>query len=120
MKLYLDEDSASLVLVQLLRAAGHDVQTPSEATMLGEDDTVQFTHAIEKDRVILTRNHDDFRNLHNLSTALRGHHPGIIVVCKENNPRRDLTARGMVRAISKLLAAAVPVADQFTILNLWR
>ena len=88
--------------------------------MIGEDNTVQFTFAVEKDRVLLTRNHDDFRNLHNLSVVLRGHHPGIFVVCKEDNPRRDLTARGIARAIGKLLAAGIPVADQFTILNRWR
>ena len=120
MRLYLDEDSASTLLVQLLRSAGHDVETPAEASMIGQDDAVQFTHAVQEDRVLLTRNHDDFRNLHNLATALRGHHPGIFVVCKENNPRRDLTPGGIVRAISKLLAAGVPVADQFTILNHWR
>jgi hypothetical protein len=117
MRLYLDEDSASTLLVQLLRAAGHDVQTPFEASMIGEDDAVQFAY---EDRALLTRNHDDFRNLHNLATALRGHHPGICVVCKENNPRRDLTARGIVQAIGKLLTAGVAVADQFIILNQWR
>lgn len=120
MRLYLDEDSASTLLVQLLRSAGHDLQTPSEVSLIGEDDAVQFTYAVQENRVLLTRNHDDFRNLYNLATALRGHHPGIIVVCKENNPRRDLTARGIVSAIAKLLAAGVPIADQFTILNRWR
>jgi hypothetical protein len=120
MRLYADEDSASTLLVQLLRSAGHEVETPSEAIMTGEDDAVQFTHAVNEDRVLLTRNHDDFRNLHNLATALRGNHPGILVVCKENNPRRDLTPRGIVRAIGKLIAARVPIANQFTILNHWR
>src|SRR5437660_182745 len=120
MRLYLDEDSASTLLVQLLRTAGHDVQTPSEADMIGQDDAVQWLHAVREDRVLLTRNHDDFRNLHNLAAALRGHHPGLFVVCKENNPKRDLTARGIVRAIDKLLTAGMAVADQFTILNAWR
>jgi predicted nuclease of predicted toxin-antitoxin system len=120
MRLYLDEDSASTLLAQFLRSAGHDVQTPAEAGMIGEDDPVQFTYAIREDRVLLTRNHDDFRNLHNLATALRGHHPGLIVVCKENNPKRDLTTRGIIQAIGKLLASGVTVADQFTILNQWR
>jgi hypothetical protein len=120
MRLYLDEDSASTLLVQLLRSVGHNVETPTEAGMIGEDDAVQFTHAIQEARVFLTRNHDDFRNLHNLATALRGHHPGVLVVCKENNPKRDLTARGIVGAIGKLLAAGVAVADRFTILNAWR
>jgi hypothetical protein len=85
--------------------------------MLGQDDSVQLTHAVREDRVFLTGNQDDFRNLQNLAMALRGHHPGILVVFKENNPKRDLTQRGVVRAIGKLLAAGVPTADQPIILN---
>ncbi len=120
MRLYLDEDSASTLLVQLLRSAGYDVQTPTEVGMLGVDDPVQLTHAVREDRVLLTCNQDDFQNLQNLATALRGHHPGILVVCKENNPKRDLTERGIVRAIGRLLAAGVPTTDQLIILNQWR
>jgi len=120
MRLYLDEDISSTLLAQLLRSTGHDVQTPTEAGMLGEDDPVQLTHAVQEDRVLLTGNQDDFQNLQNLAMALRGHHPGILVVCKENNPKRDLTIRGIVRAIGKLLVAGVPTADQLIILNHWR
>jgi hypothetical protein len=48
------------------------------------------------------------------------HHPGIFVVRRDNNPKRDLDERGIVRAISKLLAAAVQLPDHFHILNHWR
>jgi hypothetical protein len=50
----------------------------------------------------------------------QGHHPGIFVVRKDNNPKRDLNDAGIVRAIHKLLAAGVPIADQFHIPNQWR
>ena len=56
MKLYVDEDSASALLIQLLRSAGHDVQTPTQAGMIGEDDAVQFTHAIQEERRVDWRN----------------------------------------------------------------
>jgi hypothetical protein len=39
---------------------------------------------------------------------------------RDNNPKRDLDEKGIVRALGKLLAAGVPVADQFTVLNHWR
>jgi hypothetical protein len=120
MRLYLDDDSASLLLARLLRQAGHDVQVPGGAGMAGEDDPVHLTHAVLENRVCLSHNHDDFRNLHNLVVAVGGHHPGIFVVRKDNNPKRDLDERGIVRAVAKLLAAGVPIADQFTILNHWR
>ncbi len=46
--------------------------------------------------------------------------PGVLVVRRDNNPKRDLNARGIVRAIAKLLAAGVPITDQFIVLNHWR
>jgi hypothetical protein len=39
------------------------------------------------------------------------------VVRRDNNPRRDLTPRGIVHAIAKLLAAQVPLIDQFIIVS---
>jgi hypothetical protein len=41
-------------------------------------------------------------------------------VRKDNDPRRDLSARGIVNCITKLVAAQVPLVDQFIILNHWR
>jgi len=55
-------------------------------------------------------NHDDFRNVHNVVPAMGGHHPGILIVQKDNNPKRDLDERGVVRAIRKLLKAGVAIA----------
>jgi hypothetical protein len=120
MKLYLDDDSASALLARLLRQAGHDVQLPVDCGMAGEDDPVHLTHAIREDRACLSHNHRDFENLHNLIIVAQGQHPGIFVVRKDNNPKRDLTDRGIVRALAKLLAAGVPIPDQFTVLNQWR
>jgi predicted nuclease of predicted toxin-antitoxin system len=120
MKLYLDDDSASQLLAKLLRNAGHDVQIPSDAAVAGKDDAVHLTHAIQQDRVCLTRNHGDFENLHNLVMAARGSHPGVLVVRQDNDPTRDLSPRGIVRAIQNLLAAGVPVVDRFYVLNHWR
>jgi predicted nuclease of predicted toxin-antitoxin system len=120
MKLYLDDDSASPLLAQLLQQASHDVRLPAEFGLVGQNDPVHLTKAVQEGRVLLSHNHDDFEELHNLVIAVGGHHPGIFVVRKDNNPKRDLTVRGSVRAIEKLLAAQVPIADQFIILNHWR
>src|SRR5262245_46341813 len=68
----------------------------------------------------LTGNHRDFLNLHNLVLQVGGHHPGIFVVRRDNNPKRDLTPAGTVRAIRNFAAANVPVRDEYVILNHWR
>ncbi len=120
MNLYLDDDSASALLALLLRRAGHDVQIPSDAGLAGDDDAVHLEYAIRQARILLSHNNYDFRNLHNHVMTAGGHHSGVFVVCKENNPKRDLTERGIVAAIGKLLAANAPIVDEFIILNHWR
>ena len=49
-----------------------------------------------------------------------GHHPGLLIVRRNNDPTRDLTPRGIVRAIANLLAASVPLPDKVHILTHWR
>jgi len=120
MRLYLDDDSASHLLTRLLQKAGHDVQIPADVGLDGREDPVHLAHAIKEDRVLLSHNYRDFELLHLLILQAQGHHPGIFVVRQDNDPRRDLTARGIVRAIQKLLAAAVPMRDEYVILNHWR
>src|SRR5262245_15122591 len=120
MRLYLDDDSAATLLVQRLRNAGHDVQLPHTIGLSGEPDPVHLTHAISDTRVLLTKNYRDFEYLHNLIVMAKGHHPGILVVRQDNDPKRDLTPRGIVRAIAKLETAGVPVVDSYHVLNQWR
>jgi len=120
MRIYLDDDSAAVVLAQFLQQAGHDVQRPVEVGMSGEDDPVHLIQAVRQDRVLLTHNHRDFENLHNLIGEVKGHHPSILVVRKDNNPKRDLNFPGIVRAIGKLLAAGVEMGDHCCVLNHWR
>jgi hypothetical protein len=50
----------------------------------------------------------------------QGHHQGIFVVRQDNDPTRDMTAKGIVSAIRKLAAASAPVENEFVVLNHWR
>jgi hypothetical protein len=120
MKLYLDDDSADALLVALLIRDGHDCQTPTDAGMAGQHDPVHLTHAAREDCVLLSRNHDDFKNLHHLIVQVNGHYPGIFIVRRDNDPTRDLKPPGIVRAIRNFLAAGTQVSDGFHILNHWR
>jgi hypothetical protein len=51
---------------------------------------------------VLTRDSDDFEDLHDLVIAAAGHHAGILIVRFDNDPRQNLTDRGIATAISKL------------------
>jgi hypothetical protein len=96
------------------------VQIPAEVAMSAADDPVHLTRAIRERRVMLSANHDDFEDLHDLILQAEGHHAGILVVRKENNPRRDVSPRGIVHAIRKLEAAGIDLRDSFQVLNQWR
>src|SRR5206468_32193 len=120
MKLYLDEGTIDAALIGLLRRDGHDVETTDEVGMRGESDPVQLVHAITEQRVLLTHNHDDFEDLHDLVIISGGHHLGILIVRRDTDPTRDLSARGIVRAIANLVASGFVMADQCQILNHWR
>ena len=51
MRLYLDDDSTSGLLVRLLNRAGHDVRLPIDIGVAGRNDAVHLTHAILEGRV---------------------------------------------------------------------
>jgi hypothetical protein len=79
-----------------------------------------ITHAIQDHRICLSQNYGDFAKLHNLVIVSGGQHSGIIVIRRDNDPTRDLTPQGIVRAFRNLLAANVSIANQHIILNHWR
>ena len=120
MNLYLDDDSADILLIRLLETDTHDVQFPAQVGLSGEFDVTHFMHAIRMGRVLLTHNHDDFKRLHELVLLVAGHHPGILVVRRDNDPTRDLRPRGIVRALRNLSASGVSIPDQLHIINHWR
>ena len=120
MKLYVDEDSVHELLLRLLQRAGHDIEVPSDVGLVGRSDPVHLRYSISSNRSLLTANHDDFEELHNLVLQAGGTHPGILIIRRDNDRRRDPTPRGIVTAIGNLLAANVPIENQFIVLNHWR
>jgi hypothetical protein len=55
-----------------------------------------------------------------LIMAAVGHHAGILIVRFDNDPRHNLTDRGIGTAITKLEAAGAPIPDRIHVLNQWR
>src|ERR1700730_16554493 len=117
MNLYLDDDSAKASLVKLLTKAGHQVAIPAGAGLTGVSDPRHLMHTVQKNCVLLTKNHDDFKDLHLLLQASGGKHAGLLVVRSDNDPSRDMKDRDIARAIANLAGAGVSVANEFHILN---
>ena len=47
--------------------------------------------AVARNWPVLTRDHKDFADFHDLVIAVGGHHPGILVVRFDNAPQHNLT-----------------------------
>ena len=69
---------------------------------------------------MLTRDSEDFEDLHELIMAAGGHHSGVLTVRFDNDPRHNLTDRGIASAINKLESSGVPIPDRIHVLNQWR
>jgi Domain of unknown function (DUF5615) len=120
MTIYLDDDIAAGLLALLLRKDGHDVVVPADVGLDGAHDPVHLTRAIRDGRVLFTLNHRDYEQLHDLVRASGGHHSGICVVRKDNDPNRDMKPADIVRALRKVIRFGVVVPNEFIILNHYR
>lgn len=120
MNLYLDDDSTNPHLVRLLQRDNHDVMIPGDMGMRGHKDPAHLMAAITLGRILVTHNHDDFHLLHDLVLLVGGHHPGVLVVRRDNDPSRDMSPKRIVRAIRNLERGGVVIVDQLHVLNHWR
>jgi hypothetical protein len=114
-KLYLDEDAQRTDLIQALRARHIDVETVSEAHLLGQTDDVQLQYATGQGRVIFTFNRGDFFHLHTDWLSRNQHHSGIVI--------SDQLGTGIVmRRLLRLIDAksADEMHDWLEFLSNWR
>ena len=120
MNLYLDDNSCKGLLALLLRNAGRTVVVPSAVAHAGASDPRHLIHAVQTNFVMLTKDYEDFLELHDLVQATQGQYPGIMAIRSDNDPTRDMKDRDIVRAIGKVERAGVPVVNVFHVLNHWR
>jgi Domain of unknown function (DUF5615) len=120
MNLYLGDDMAKGALVARLRAAGHQVIVPADVSLSGAWDPRHLLHAIQHVLALVSRNHDDFKDLHLLIRQAPAGMPAswpfaptmiLIETCKDGD---------IARALRNLETAGVPIANEFHILNHWR
>ena len=116
MKLLLDEDAQSKLLVRLLRAVGHDVLTSNEAGLTSCSDETIFHRALSEERIVLTRNVNDFKRLH-LANSL---HAGILAIYQDADETNHMGSADIVRAIMNLSVSNWSLSGEFVSLNHWR
>jgi predicted nuclease of predicted toxin-antitoxin system len=115
LRLLIDEDSQAKYLVNLLRNAGHDVITVNEADLMGKSDSIVLKYAISHGRILLTRNCEDFLNLHTVNP----NHPGILAVYQNSEASKFMSYLSIVKSISNLEALNYMITNQFIPLNQW-
>ena len=107
-------------LAARLRAHGHDPILAADVGLLSVTDARVLIFSIAENLPVLTQDSEDFEDLHDLVMAATGHHAGILIVRFDNDPRHNLTDRGIATAISKLESSGVPIRDRIHVLNQWR
>jgi predicted nuclease of predicted toxin-antitoxin system len=80
-------------LIARLRAAGHVVTEP----LRGMSDDRCWRQAQANGSVVLTTNARDFAAL-----AATGAHHGLLLVYRENDPTRDMTAKDIAAAVDRV------------------
>jgi predicted nuclease of predicted toxin-antitoxin system len=117
MRLLLDEDISDLRLAARLRADGHDAVLATDVGLLSTTDPRVFIWSVTEGRTLLTRDSEDFTDLHDLVMATGGHHFGVLFVRFDNDPRHNLTDRGIASAIKKLESSGALIPDRVHVLN---
>ncbi len=115
LRLLVDEDTLAKALVGQLRKAGHDVLTVHEAGLTAEPDDRVVEHARQENRILLTRNCEEFRAFH----ATQPNPPAICAIYQDRDPSKNMTYAAIVRSLENLEASGLELAGQFVVLNAW-
>ena len=120
MRFLIDENLSNPRLAARLRAQGHDPVLTGDAGLLSVADPRVLIWAIGQGLPAATQDSEDFEDLHDLIMAAGGHHPGVLIVRVDADPRHNMSDRQIGVAISKLESAGVAIADGLHVLNQWR
>jgi len=120
LSLYLDDCADDDTLAALLRQAGHQVSTPRIAGTTGLSDREHLDYAVRCGYTLLTKDPDDFLDLHHQWQGSNRPHSGILLIYEDKDVRKNMSRTQIVSAIDHLVASSVPIANQVHSLNRWR
>lgn len=115
LRLLLDEDSQAKYLVNLLQASQYEVLTVNQADLAGQPDPIVLSYAKQQGYVLLTRNCNDFQELHLAAPS----HAGILAVYQSADESKNMSYKDILQAIANLEKSELPLENQFIILNQW-
>ena len=118
--IYLDDCSYHKLLVRFLRQRDYVVQTPIEAEISGASDNVHLEYTAINGYALLTKDPDDFSELHQIWQAQGQKHGGIWLIYEEHDSSKNMSLTDIVRAIENLIASGLPIANELHVLNHWR
>lgn len=113
MKLLLDEMWPPEIALQL-RRGGHDVKAITEHPDLrGQPDAVVFAWAQEQERIVVTENVIDYRQLAAHEMHQGRHYHGLILTTNRRFPRHDPRTVGrLVTALDRVLSSGVEMGNR--------
>jgi predicted nuclease of predicted toxin-antitoxin system len=120
LSLYLDDCADDDTLAALLRRAGHDVYTPRGAGTSGVSDEEHLAYAAVHKHTLLTKDPDDFLDLHRHWRAMNRLHSGILVVYEEKEVSKNTIRSQIVMTINHLVASGTLIINEIHTLNHWR
>lgn len=91
LSLYLDDCADDDILVALLRRAGHQVSTPRTAGTSGVSDSDHLEYAARCNYTLLTKDPDDFVDLHYQWQATNRTHSGILLIYEEKEVSKNMS-----------------------------
>lgn len=115
LRLLIDEDYQAKYLVNLLRKSGHNVLTINDVDIAGAPDSEVFDYARTNERIIVTRNCEDFRLLH----TEQPFHPGVFVVYEGSDLNKNMSYKAVVEAIANIENSGINIENQLIELNQW-
>ena len=120
LSLYLDDCADDDTLAALLRQAGHQVSTPRIAGTSGVSDREHLLFAAHRGYTLLTKDPDDFVDLHHQWRESNRNHSGILLIYEDKDVSKNMSRTRIVLAIDNLVASALPIANEIHNLNQWR
>ena len=120
MRVYLDDDLDSNLLISLLRNSGHEVVSPRAVGTRGAPDEEHLRYAAGNRLVLMSANAGDFVQLDREWAENHADHSGILIVYRENNPARDMSFREIAEAVGVMEESGIPIANTCQNLNFWR
>ncbi len=120
MRVYLDDDLDSNLLINLLRSLWHEVISPRAVGTRGAPDEEHLRYAADNHLVLMSANAGDFVQLSRQWAEKQIGHSRVLIVYRENNPTRDMSFREIAEAVGMVEESTIPIANTCQNLNFWQ